>query len=446
MTEKTFDEIVKNFNHDKIDIPVDFDHSMEQPVANSLAKSTGNAPAAGWISALERRPDGLWGLTEWLPDTRKRILAKEYQFVSPAIRFGSTDPVTGSKVGAKLSSAGITNKPFLRALPPLQANDSSEAFLCSEITDSELIELTSSYSYGPNEFLPRFRYMLGLDELASSEDMIKKLDRLSELCDLAGGDATATVEGINLSDYVPRIRDFMRMPANTTLCDLLDAAAEMIESTIPDSEGADMSDTVSAEAQNQTDTDPAPVVPTTKETENNMETITLTDHESKLSAAVKMAVESAVDAAVATVNLKLMAETAKVTEVAAQLTEKDSRIVALTEQIEATNEANRASRIDEAFDSYKHAQKLTDLHKKQMKITLMSDPETFEALYPKLTADKRMLTGGIVTSGGSKPAPAAKKSVDFRARAAVLMSEKGIDHEEAFTLALKEDHESRLVG
>jgi Mu-like prophage I protein len=127
MTADTFDQCVNNFNRDGVDIQWDIAHSSEQGL--------GSAPAVGWISKLERRGDTLWGLTEWLPETREAILRKQWKYASPAVRFGAKDPKSGLDIGAKLTSMALVSRGFLKDLPPVQASDDQRGDLvfCSEI-------------------------------------------------------------------------------------------------------------------------------------------------------------------------------------------------------------------------------------------------------------------------------------------------------------------------
>lgn len=96
-----------------VPIPIDYDHQAE-----NTAKNGQPAPAAGWISQLEARPDGIWGLVEWTPKAAAHLAAKEYRFISPT--FAHTQPKQGKpgEVTAILR-AGLTNTPALSTLTAL---------------------------------------------------------------------------------------------------------------------------------------------------------------------------------------------------------------------------------------------------------------------------------------------------------------------------------------
>lgn len=454
MTAETFKQIESNFVKDGIPIPFDFDHEIEN--TNNPGRALGQVPAAGWIHSVSARGDKLFGEVEWLPETRSKILSGSYKFISPAIRFGAKDPKSGLDVGAKLSSAAITNKPFLRDLPQIKASDGgTTTFLCSEITGPELVELAAAsggYAMHQNQFLPAFRRMLGMDDLSSPGDMLDKVDRLSELCDMADGDPSATVEGVNLGNYIPVMRQFMAMPANTTLGELLEAVTEMIGSTIDcdddDSTGVDMADTVSVEAQIPT-TPKAPVI-TVQETINMSDvTITLADHEAKVTAAVATAVSTEVAKATAPFTLQLTDVKASLATVMSEKTELEAKIVTLNDEIKKRDIAVTNARVEEAFETYKEVKKLSENDKKAMPLVLASDPVLFDSLYPKLSPSKAVLlrTLSTDTSGSTSTVEAGTKEVPALSRllSDIQSANPKLTHEEAFKRAYAE-HTKLMAG
>jgi len=91
-------------------LPIDYDHAIDR-----AATSAGEAPAAGWIVALEARGDGVWGQVEWTPRARERIAAREYRFISPVIMHGPDGKVL------LLLRAALTNNPNLSQLTALNS-------------------------------------------------------------------------------------------------------------------------------------------------------------------------------------------------------------------------------------------------------------------------------------------------------------------------------------
>jgi len=121
LTPQVFDSICRNFTSDGLPLPIDFEHASELPPNSGSVPSAG-APAIGWIHSLDNRgAAGLWGQVEWLEPARSYIREGKYKFISPAIRFKSKDRVSGRETGPRLSSAGVTNAPFLSGLQPLVA-------------------------------------------------------------------------------------------------------------------------------------------------------------------------------------------------------------------------------------------------------------------------------------------------------------------------------------
>ena len=102
-------------------LPLDYDHAIDR-----AATTAGEAPAAGWIVALEARADGVWGQVEWTPRARERIAAREYRFISPVIIHGPDGKVL------LLLRAALTNNPNLSQLTALNSAGTPmdlEAFL-----------------------------------------------------------------------------------------------------------------------------------------------------------------------------------------------------------------------------------------------------------------------------------------------------------------------------
>lgn len=84
-------------------LAIDYDH------ATDLAAPQGRpAPAAGWITGLEARADGIWGKVEWTEDGAKAVAAKAYRYLSPVFAYAKN----GGAIG-KLLRAALTNAPNL---------------------------------------------------------------------------------------------------------------------------------------------------------------------------------------------------------------------------------------------------------------------------------------------------------------------------------------------
>lgn len=93
--------IVKAFNDDPRDVPVDFEHSTEikAPVGEP-------APAAGWIVAMEVRKGAVWGKVEWTESGKAALESREYRYISPAFAFNNA-----KKMILEVVSAALVNRP-----------------------------------------------------------------------------------------------------------------------------------------------------------------------------------------------------------------------------------------------------------------------------------------------------------------------------------------------
>ena len=93
--------IAASFQHANTgSLPVDINHAID------LEGEKGRpSPASGWITRMEARADGIWGLIEWTMNAARMIREKEYRFLSPVIAH-----TAGKEVLAVLR-ASLTNNP-----------------------------------------------------------------------------------------------------------------------------------------------------------------------------------------------------------------------------------------------------------------------------------------------------------------------------------------------
>lgn len=390
LNTKVFSEIITNFRNDGKPIAIDYEHASEMPATEGSIPTSG-APAQGWIYDLRIDGTNLFGLVEWGAQAREQIKSGAYKFFSPAIRFNSKDRVTGQPIGARLSSGAMTNSPFLTHLEPLAAKETSPMIALA----ARPMMVGKSH-----DFMAQCRQCLKLDDAANADEMKSKLANLRGLYSDAE-DAHAMCQGVNMSGYTTALSSLMGAPMNMDISDLLDAVEEMIDASmaqhvaeyhgaetaeLDDDEGADMvaaSDT----AQETIDMDPeATKKLTTLETEK---TVWMTERTTLLSER---------DTAVAkNAGLELELKSA-LADVAA----KDEQLKKLTDEANARLMADRETRVEEAFGTYKDAKRLTDGDKDQMRVYLSSNPAGFEKLYPKVEPDKRHLLANIAGAGADK--------------------------------------------
>lgn len=90
-------------------IPVDENHSTNIAAPQGL-----EAPARGWITAMEARVDGIWGRVNWTKAGRDLVADKAYRAISPVMQLAQD-----AKTVLRISVASLVNKPNLRGLASL---------------------------------------------------------------------------------------------------------------------------------------------------------------------------------------------------------------------------------------------------------------------------------------------------------------------------------------
>jgi hypothetical protein len=117
------------------EINVDYEHASEVPFGTG-----GPVLSAGRVTKLDKpvvfsggngasKPQSpapspqprfiLWGWYEPTDRARRLIADGEYRYISPAIRWGAKDKVTGKTAGTVLTSVALVNKPFLEEMPEI---------------------------------------------------------------------------------------------------------------------------------------------------------------------------------------------------------------------------------------------------------------------------------------------------------------------------------------
>lgn len=106
-----FEQCVQSFEESGIDIMVDYNH------ASGMALSEADGAAAGFITSLEVRDDGLWGSVEWNDRGVKSITAKEYKYLSPEWATHQYDKHSGDIIEqGRVFACSLTNRPYLESL------------------------------------------------------------------------------------------------------------------------------------------------------------------------------------------------------------------------------------------------------------------------------------------------------------------------------------------
>jgi len=128
-----------------IDLDVDYAHKARTD------------EAAGWIKDAETRDDGLWLLVEWTKTAAAKIKEGAYRYFSPDFVDEWEDPKSGNTIKDVLCGGGITNRPFLKDMVPINL---------SEVMDHE------KEGEHMNEELIKLRIKLGLPEDATKDQIL----------------------------------------------------------------------------------------------------------------------------------------------------------------------------------------------------------------------------------------------------------------------------------
>lgn len=128
---------------------VDYDH-------NSWYKDK-SSQAAGWITAIQQRADGLYAQIRWTDDGLRKVEGGTYRFISPV--FGLSDPVAGA-VGPlyrpeTLINIALTNSPNIKTLKP--------------ITNREASQVSQQRKGSIMDYKQKLMELLGLDPQATDE-------------------------------------------------------------------------------------------------------------------------------------------------------------------------------------------------------------------------------------------------------------------------------------
>lgn len=123
ITPERVERFAQNVNNGirGIDLDIDYDHKEK------------TNEAAGWVQqakAVFSDPDpkknGLWILVEWVKEAKEKILSKAYRYFSPEFIDEWNHPQSGETYKDVLFGGGLTNRPFLKGILPLNLSESFE--------------------------------------------------------------------------------------------------------------------------------------------------------------------------------------------------------------------------------------------------------------------------------------------------------------------------------
>lgn len=372
LTEQHFDEMIANFNDAAVSggkTVFDYEHQSEQdpPV---------EAPASGWIRGLKKMGDGasrcLMALVKWTKRARAQILGDEYADVSPAVRFNSRHPVTGARIGTRLSSAALTNQPFLRGMRPVAAKDAPRGALAKPFVST-------------GDMLAKARVALGAHAFAMPHELKASVASLRNHYEAADDAMGVNSLGVDLGGYTPSLMAMgSSLGGPETMGDLLDALEARIDAAIAEHnlerhDGANMHDqpgrTVAATAT-ATSRDQESNMPMPKD-EKELEVLLRAAGEKAAKDATK-----ALDATNAELTLQLKAATATNDKIAAD-------VKALKDAQEKREADAVQVDVDRAIADYGAERNISAKDRPELVKVREQLPDSFAKLYPlKATEDR----------------------------------------------------------
>lgn len=150
-----------------IDPDIDYDHKLDPARGKK---------AAGWVKDADARDDGLWLFVEWTPEAATSIQSKEYRYFSTEFASEWEDG-KGNKYTDVVLGGGLTNRPFVKDLVPINL--------------SEVIEENQENSMDRKELAK----LLGLPEDSTDEQIKKAVEAKSSAPDLSEYTVTVDKDG-----------------------------------------------------------------------------------------------------------------------------------------------------------------------------------------------------------------------------------------------------------
>lgn len=204
---------------------------LDENHSTDLAAPKGEpAPARGWIVALEKRHDGIWGKVEWNATGLQLMAEKAYRHISPVIEH------TKAGVIVAIARASLINKPNLRGLTALQMETDMDflaklraALKLDESTseDAVLAAVTSLHADSTSVETALQAQLAPLAKaagLAEDADAATVATKVTALAAAGGGDATVTALQAELATVTTRLNTLTQSTARDKATAFVDAA------------------------------------------------------------------------------------------------------------------------------------------------------------------------------------------------------------------------------
>jgi hypothetical protein len=176
-----------------IDPSINFSHGVPG--------SDGDGVAAGWVKDAEARANGLWLFVEWVKDAAAAIKDKKWRYFSAEFRDKWKDP-TGKEHKNVLFGGGLTNRPFMKNLLPINLSEPSIQY-AFELVEAIERAKKETQQEGQEMDLVKFAELLGLPAGSTEETVLAKV------AELKGAPPTVkpTVPTVNLSEELKRLAE-----------------------------------------------------------------------------------------------------------------------------------------------------------------------------------------------------------------------------------------------
>jgi hypothetical protein len=184
-----------------IDLAIDYDHiSMSE--------------AAGWVKQAEARNEGLFLLVEWTMEAAEKIRKKKYRYFSSEF-VDEWENETGEKFEDVILGGGLTNRPFLKNLLPVNLSELYKPPIGKENEPMELKELLKA---------------LGLSEDGTEQDALDAVKKLQETPPVPTPDPPKDPDLVKLLEENPTVKALADRVAELEAGKTLSEAASLVES------------------------------------------------------------------------------------------------------------------------------------------------------------------------------------------------------------------------
>jgi phage I-like protein len=204
ITLEHLQQVVANVDAVEWEIPVDYNHGLENPSATpEQKKSAGRIEASASNFRIVPHPSGdgshvLQGKVKWTDQAKAYIDAEEYSGMSIVMDYDYPNPYTGEMQGATMHSIGLTNQAFIPGLQPVQAGKEKGSeqgrIAMDEAKIRELLKLDDEADIGE-------AITLLLEKSQTSDASAEELEALKPLSDVIasrfGGKVETAVDAMN---------------------------------------------------------------------------------------------------------------------------------------------------------------------------------------------------------------------------------------------------------